>query len=67
MFELIFILVIAFIPMLWLRNASKFTKEMEKAPIVDATVVKCEVVPRDEDHYKHYLVTYEYPPGRQRF
>lgn len=60
MFELIFILVIAFIPMFWLRNASKFTKEMEKAPIVDATVVKCEVVPRDEDHYKHYLVTYEY-------
>lgn len=60
MFELIFILAIAFIPMLWVRSANKLTKEMEKAPVVNATVVKCDVVPRNEECCKHYLVTYEY-------
>lgn len=60
MFELIFILAIAFIPMLWVRSANKLTKEMEKAPVVNATVVKCEEVPRSEECYKHYIVTYEY-------
>ena len=34
MFELIFILAIAFIPMLWVRSANKLTKEMEKVKIV---------------------------------
>ena len=59
MFELIFILAIAFIPMLWVRSANKLTKEMETAPVVNATVVKCDVVPRNEECCKHYLVTYE--------
>lgn len=60
MVTLIFMLVIAFIPMFWLRSAKKLTKEMEIAPIVNATVIKCDVVPRNEECYKHYLVTYEY-------
>lgn len=60
MFELIFILFIAFIPMLWVWKANKFTKEMEKAPVVDATVVNCQVVPRSEEWYEHFIVTYEY-------